>query len=166
LPPRAAATLGARTFGPDRRVRKHDEFVRAQRLARRVGTSHFTLLVAPQPEQPDQQARPARLGLVVSRKVGGAVQRNRVKRLCRECFRHLPELLPNGVDLIVIAREGAHQLGLVDVRAEWRSVEGLLKKRAMEALARMAQTPVGEVPHRAPKPTGVGHGKPGRKART
>jgi ribonuclease P protein component len=119
-------------FGSDRRVRKHDEFVRAQRLGRRVSTAHFMLLVAPQEAVPP---RAARLGLVVSRKVGGAVERNRVKRLCRECFRQYPSLLPNGVDLIVIAREGAHELGLTDVRAEWRSVEGLLKKRAVEALA-------------------------------
>jgi ribonuclease P protein component len=78
---------------------------------------------------------PPRLGLVVSRKVGSAVRRNRVKRLCRECFRQWPSLLPNGVDLIVIAREGAPELGLADVRAEWRGVERLLKKRAVEALA-------------------------------
>jgi ribonuclease P protein component len=64
------------------------------------------------------------------------VRRNRVKRLCRECFRGLAEVLPRGVDLVVIAREGAPELGLAEVRAEWRAVEGLLKKRAAEALAR------------------------------
>jgi ribonuclease P protein component len=116
----------------ERRLRKHAEFVRAQRAGRRVGTPHFTLLVAAQPPPP----RPARLGLVVGRRVGGAVRRNRVKRLCRECFRALPGLLPVGVDLVVIAREGAPELGLAEVRAEWRAVEGLLKKRAVEALAR------------------------------
>jgi ribonuclease P protein component len=76
------------------------------------------------------------LGLVVSRAVGTAVRRNRVKRLCRECFRGWPDLLPDGVDLVVIARPGAHELGLAEVRAEWRGVEALLKKRAAEALAR------------------------------
>jgi RNase P protein component len=62
-----------------------------------------------------------------------------VKRLCRECFRQWPALLPNGVDLIVIARGGAHELELADVRAEWRGVERLLKKRAVEALERGKQ---------------------------
>lgn len=120
-------------FGASRRLRKHTEFVRAQRTGRRVGTPHFTLLVAAQP--PGGSTAPARLGIVAARTLGGAVQRNRVKRLCRECFRTWPDLLPPGVDLVVIARSGAPELGLADVRAEWRSVEAQLKKRARDALA-------------------------------
>jgi ribonuclease P protein component len=135
-------------FGPDRRLRKHAEFVRSQndRATRRVGTAHFTLLVAPQ-----AAPGPSRLGLVVGRKVGGAVQRNRVKRLCRECFRTWPGLLPAGVDLIVIARPGAPELDLERVRAEWRGVARLLSKRAAEALAQRAER------HHLP-------GSPGRSA--
>lgn len=106
----------------------------AQRSGRRVGTPHFTMLVAAQPPPP----RPARLGIVVARRVGTAVRRNRVKRLCRECFRAWPQLLPDGVDLVVIAREGAPELDLGQVHAEWRAVAALLKKRAVEALARVA----------------------------
>jgi ribonuclease P protein component len=78
------------------------------------------------------------MGLVVSRAIGSAVRRNRVKRVCRECFRLSPTLLPEGVDLVVIARPGAPELGLDAVRAEWRAVERLLKARAAEALARKA----------------------------
>jgi ribonuclease P protein component len=119
-------------FGPDRRLRKHAEFVRAQgqRTTRRVGTAHFTLLVAPQ-----DAPGPSRLGLVVGRRVGDAVRRNRVKRLCRECFRTWPGLVPEGIDLIVIARTGAPELDLPRVRTEWEGVAALLKRRAAEALA-------------------------------
>jgi ribonuclease P protein component len=78
---------------------------------------------------------PARLGLVVSRKVGGAVQRNRVKRRCRECFRTWPDLLPPGVDLVVIARPGAEALPPAAIRSEWQGVLSLLRKRAAESLA-------------------------------
>jgi ribonuclease P protein component len=131
----------AMAFGPDRRLRKHAEFVRSQndRATRRVGTPHFTLLVAPQ-----RVPGPPRLGLVVGRRVGGAVQRNRVKRLCRECFRGWPTLVPAGVDLIVIARPGSPALDLARVRAEWLTVARLLAKRATEALAR------GAGPHHPP----------------
>jgi ribonuclease P protein component len=124
-------------FGADRRVRKHAEFVRAQgdRETRRVGTAHFALLVAAQ-----REPGPPRLGLVVGRRVGSAVQRNRVKRLCRECFRTHPDWLPRGVDLIVIARPGAPELDLAQLRAEWLGVLRLLKKRAAEALARASSS--------------------------
>jgi ribonuclease P protein component len=151
---RATRTLeregsGGTSVRAERRLRKHREFVHAQRSGRRVGTSHFTLLVAAQHPPP----RPARLGLVVARRVGGAVLRNRVKRLCRECFRALPQLLPHGVDLVVIAREGAPQLGMAQVRDEWRAVGTLLARRAAEALARAAHPdhPPG-APKAAPAP--------------
>lgn len=77
-------------------------------------TRHFVLLVAAR-----QESGPSRLGIVAARTVGNAVARNRVKRLCRESFRLAPELLPAGVDLVVIAKPGAADLGLRDVQAEW-----------------------------------------------
>ncbi len=48
-----------------------------------------------------------RLGLVVGRRVGTAVVRNRVKRYVRGWFREHRELLPEGADLVVVARGGA-----------------------------------------------------------
>jgi ribonuclease P protein component len=61
---------------------------------------------------------PARLGLTVSQKVGGAVRRNRVKRLLREVFRRERALFPRGAELVVIAKAGATIDGFAAVRDE------------------------------------------------
>ena len=63
-----------------------------------------------------------RLGVSVGRRVGGAVDRNRVKRVLREAFWALDEQLPEDHDFVIVARAGAAevggQAGLDGVRAE------------------------------------------------
>jgi ribonuclease P protein component len=139
LPGRTAAS-----FGPERRIKRRADFLRVQEAGQRASTPHFVLLVAKrEPGKPGEEGGEAkgklcaRLGIVVTRKVGNAVQRNRIKRVCRECFRLWPRdtpLVPDGIDLVVIAREGAHELGLAEVRDEWLRAHSTLTRRC-KALA-------------------------------
>ena len=94
------------------RIRKRSEYVRIQQGARGRKTPHFILLSSP------PKTTHTRLGVTVSRRVGNAVERNRVKRRVREFFRLHRNKLQPAADLVVIARTGAQELSFQDVAKE------------------------------------------------
>lgn len=120
----------------DQRLRRRKDFIRVQTDGDRVTTKHFVFLVAL-----NTPGAPARLGITATRKIGCAVVRNRAKRLVRETFRHLPELVPEGVDMVVIVRKALDGLTTPDVIREWRSVDRVLRRRAMALLDRQDPRP-------------------------
>lgn len=113
----SAATLAARkvrleTLPSSSRIRRRREFLSVQGSGKRRPTRHFLVLVA-RDASPD-----ARLGVTVTRKIGNAVLRNRVKRSVREAFRRTRRTLPGGLALVVIARDGSPRLGAGQVAEE------------------------------------------------
>ena len=87
------------------RLSRSAEFDRVYRQGRSIGNRHLVLYAFPTGDS----ERP-RLGLSVSRKVGGAVDRNRVKRLLREAFAEHEDALPAGQDLVIVARPEVREL--------------------------------------------------------
>ena len=96
------------TFPPARRIRHRPEFLRVYEQGERVRARLMTVMAL------RNTLGYSRLGIAATRKMGGAVVRNRAKRLVRELFRQAD--VPAGLDIVVIPRSD-----MVD--AEFRTVE-------------------------------------------
>jgi ribonuclease P protein component len=94
------------------RLSRAAEFERVYRQGRSQGNRFLVLYSFPRGEKSHE--REPRLGVSVSRKVGGAVDRNRVKRLLREAFWAVAEGLPDGHDFVLVARPEARELASRD----------------------------------------------------
>ncbi|WP_354699745.1 ribonuclease P protein component [Paraconexibacter sp. AEG42_29] len=129
------------------RLSRSAEFERVYRQGRSHGNRYFVLHVFPRGAAPAAtvaapvDASPSsddvpRLGLSVSRRVGGSVERNQVKRLLREAFGVEGPRLPAGQDVVIVARPPAREL------AEREGLAGV-----QNALGEL----IGKVSHEAPK---------------
>jgi ribonuclease P protein component len=88
-------------FRPHEHLRRPQDFRRVYDFRRSLSDGHIIVYAAP------NGLPHLRLGLSVSRKVGAATHRNRLRRLYREAFRLTRHEMPTGLDLVLIPRGGA-----------------------------------------------------------
>ncbi|HRD01449.1 MAG TPA: ribonuclease P protein component [Candidatus Saccharicenans sp.] len=98
---------------PVERIRSKKDFGEIYKKGRRLKGKYFLLVFQP------NGLNYSRLGVVVSRKVGQATIRNRIKRRFRELFRRNKSLLPGHFDLVFIARPEIVQLDWEKMKAEY-----------------------------------------------
>ena len=129
MAPRAVAP-GARVGRPSRenRVRKRAEFLSIQADGVRVNGDRLVFVL--KRREPGQ---PVRLGITASRKIGGAVQRSRARRLIRAAFRAVFAELPAAMDLVVIVRRPLGESKLADVLGELRRALPRIRRAAEPA---------------------------------
>src|ERR1700753_874372 len=84
-----------------RRLSRSGDFDRVYRDGSSHATRYLVLYSFP---RRDEEREEVRLGVSVARKVGGAVDRNKVKRTLREAFWALSDRLPDKHDFVIVAR--------------------------------------------------------------
>ena len=100
-------------FRPDEHIRRRAEFQRVYDRGRKVHSRYVTLFALP------NDRAMGRLGIAATRKLGGAVDRNRAKRLIREVFRR--NKIAAGYDVVVVPKRELLDASLTALEADYRN---------------------------------------------
>lgn len=101
-------------FRPHERIRRRAEFQRIYDQGARLYGRYSTIFVLP------NKLGVGRLGIAATRKLGGAVQRNRAKRLIRDVFRR--NKIAPGYDVVVVPKRTLLEASLTVLELEYRKV--------------------------------------------
>jgi ribonuclease P protein component len=110
------------SFRPYERIRRRAEFKQVYEQGTRIHSRYSTVFMLPNGREV------GRLGIAATRKLGGAVQRNRAKRLIREVFRR--NKIADGFDVVVIPKRELLDASLIALEADYRT---LLERRLRQA---------------------------------
>lgn len=98
------------------RLTRSHEFAAVRKDGRRAHGRFLVLAVAPIAESPSAESK---LGVIASRRVGGAVVRNRLRRRCKELHRLSRPLLPPGLGIVLTIKKEASGASFEELQTEW-----------------------------------------------
>jgi len=110
------------------RLKKNEDFQKVFKQGRSTANRQFVAYVLMQSGQPYN-----RIGLSVSKKVGNAVTRNRIKRYIKEAIRGVENHFITGIDCVIIARKPTADM---DFKQTSKSLYHVLKKSGVLSLAK------------------------------
>jgi len=96
--------LRSNSFSQKHRIRKRSEFTELIKYGKTISDRYFFV------NYKDGKYGESRIGLTVSKKTGGAVRRNRIKRFCREFFRKNRKILRGSWDINIVAKKDAAEI--------------------------------------------------------
>ncbi|OPZ94842.1 MAG: Ribonuclease P protein component [Firmicutes bacterium ADurb.Bin419] len=100
-------------------IKKNKEFMKLYKKGKFFVAKYLVLYVI------SNKSKVNRLGITASKKFGGSVKRNRIRRLIKECYRHYEGQLKEGFDLVFVARSSDGMPDFSDIK---REMKFLLKK--------------------------------------
>ena len=90
-------------------LKKNHQFQFVYKNGRSYANKYFVMIIK------ENGLEKNRLGISVSKKVGNSVVRHRIARLVRESYRLHESVFNSGLDIVVVARQSAAQIGYVEV---------------------------------------------------
>lgn len=108
------------TLRPPERLRQKRDFSLLYKKGKRCQGKYFTLIYL------SNEMNFSRIAVVVNKKVGKAVERNKIKRRIRDLFRTNKSLLKKSLDLLFIMKKGSPEITWSELRREYIRVLGAI----------------------------------------
>lgn len=111
------------TYGPQERIKKRQEFLSLYKKGNRYKGKYFNLVYFP------NDLDYSRMAVIVSKKIGNAVSRNKIKRWMRDLFRRNKDLLKDHLDILIVVKREIQEASWSSLRESYISAIDSIGKR-------------------------------------